>query len=85
MDTSTPSLDLMEFVEQNILPRYNNFDLAHNIRHANMVRTRWHLPKSPEQTSIWFTPLPPIMILALTDHAPCITLQAEKSCLPTAD
>lgn len=31
MDTSTPSLDLMEFVEQNILPRYNNFDLAHNI------------------------------------------------------
>ena len=37
MDTSTPSLGLMEFVEQNILPRYNNFDLAHNIRHANMV------------------------------------------------
>uniref|UniRef100_UPI004027E8E1 HD domain-containing protein n=1 Tax=Prevotella sp. TaxID=59823 RepID=UPI004027E8E1 len=37
MDTSTPSLDLMEFIEQNILPRYNNFDLAHNIRHANMV------------------------------------------------
>ena len=37
MDTSTPSLDLMEFVEQNILPRYNNFDLAHNIRPANMV------------------------------------------------
>ena len=37
MDTSTPSLDLMEFVEQHILPRNNNIDLAHNIRHATMV------------------------------------------------
>lgn len=27
----------MEFVEQNILPRYNAFDKAHNLSHANFV------------------------------------------------
>jgi uncharacterized protein len=31
------SLDLMEFVEVNILPRYNAFDTAHNLSHANRV------------------------------------------------
>ena len=31
------SLDLMEFVELNILPRYNQFDKAHNLSHANTV------------------------------------------------
>ena len=31
------SLDLMEFVEVNILPRYNAFDKAHNLSHANRV------------------------------------------------
>ena len=37
MDTRNVSLDLMEFVEQNILPRYNAFDRAHNLAHANAV------------------------------------------------
>ena len=37
MDTRNVSLDLMEFVEQNILPRYNSFDRAHNLSHANHV------------------------------------------------
>lgn len=37
MDTRNVSLDLMEFVEQNILPRYNAFDRAHNLVHANAV------------------------------------------------
>ena len=37
MDTRIVSLDLMEFVERNILPRYNNFDKAHNLNHANNV------------------------------------------------
>ena len=37
MDTRNVSLDLMEFVEQNILPRYNAFDKAHNLVHANRV------------------------------------------------
>ncbi len=37
MDTRNVSLDLMEFVEQNILPRYNDFDRAHNLSHANHV------------------------------------------------
>ena len=31
------SLDLMEFVERNILKRYNEFDAAHNINHAQRV------------------------------------------------
>ena len=34
------SLDLMEFVEKNILPRYNAFDKAHNITHAVRVIRR---------------------------------------------
>ena len=37
MDTRNVSLDLMEFVEKNILPRYNAFDRAHNLSHANHV------------------------------------------------
>ena len=37
MDTRIVNLDLMEFVEQNILPRYNAFDRAHNLAHANAV------------------------------------------------
>lgn len=31
------SLDLMEFVETQILPRYANFDHAHRLNHANKV------------------------------------------------
>lgn len=37
MDTRNVSLDLMEFVERNILPRYNSFDKGHNLNHANLV------------------------------------------------
>ena len=37
MDTRNVSLDIMEFVEQNILPRYNDFDKAHNLTHVNRV------------------------------------------------
>ena len=35
-----PSLDLVSFIEQNILPRYSEFDLAHNIYHVNGVIRR---------------------------------------------
>lgn len=34
------SLDLMEFVEKEILPRYSSFDRAHNLSHANRVIAR---------------------------------------------
>ena len=34
------SLDLMEFVERNILPRYNSFDKAHNLSHVTVVIRR---------------------------------------------
>lgn len=34
------SLDLMEFVEKYILPRYSAFDRAHNLTHANRVIAR---------------------------------------------
>ena len=37
MDTRNVSLDIMEFVEQNILPKYAAFDKAHNLSHANSV------------------------------------------------
>ena len=34
MDNNNVSLDLMEFVEKNILPRYAAFDKAHNMEHV---------------------------------------------------
>lgn len=37
MDSRHVSLDLMEFIEQNILPKYNAFDKAHNLPHVNRV------------------------------------------------
>ena len=35
--SSTPSLDLVEFVETQILPRYAAFDRAHNMEHVTRV------------------------------------------------
>lgn len=32
-----PSLDIMQFIEQQILPRYAEFDAAHQLSHANSV------------------------------------------------
>ena len=40
MLASNVSLDLMEFVEKNILPRYAAFDKAHNLTHINRVISR---------------------------------------------
>ena len=37
MDSRHVSLDFMEFIEQNILPKYNAFDKAHNLTHVNRV------------------------------------------------
>ena len=37
---NTASLDLVEFVETNILPRYAEFDKAHNLSHVNSVIRR---------------------------------------------
>ena len=37
MMTNNPSLDLVEFIETQILPQYAAFDKAHNISHANKV------------------------------------------------
>lgn len=34
------SLDLMEFIETDILPRYTSFDKAHNLTHATRVISR---------------------------------------------
>ena len=35
--TNTPSLDLVEFVETQILPQYTQFDKAHNLLHVQKV------------------------------------------------
>lgn len=40
MITNTASLDLVEFVEQNILPQYANFDKAHGLGHVTSVIRR---------------------------------------------
>ena len=37
MSNKTVSLDLMEFIESKILPRYSAFDKAHNIEHVTKV------------------------------------------------
>jgi len=40
MNRSTPSLDLMEFIETHILPQYTQFDKAHNMEHVTRVIRR---------------------------------------------
>ena len=40
MQQKTASLDLVEFVEKNILPRYAEFDKAHNLSHVTSVIRR---------------------------------------------
>ena len=37
MTNNTPSLDLVEFIETQILPRYAEFDRAHNLEHVTRV------------------------------------------------
>lgn len=37
MITNTPSLDLVEFIETQILPKYAEFDRAHNMEHVTRV------------------------------------------------
>ena len=37
MMNNNPSLDLVEFVETNILPQYAQFDRAHNLEHVTRV------------------------------------------------
>src|SRR5574344_2517043 len=37
MINNTASLDLVEFVETKILPKYANFDKAHNMEHVTRV------------------------------------------------
>ena len=40
MITNNPSLDLVEFVEKQILPQYAHFDKAHNMEHVTLVIRR---------------------------------------------
>ena len=40
MITNTPSLDLVEFIETHILPKYAEFDRAHNMEHVTRVIRR---------------------------------------------
>lgn len=40
MAAAQVQLDLMEFIEKNILPRYNHFDKAHNLTHTIRVIKR---------------------------------------------
>ena len=40
MITNVPSLDLVEFIETKILPKYSAFDRAHNLEHVTRVIRR---------------------------------------------
>ena len=45
--SSTPSLDLVEFIETQILPRYAAFDRAHNMEHiTRVIRSSLELVKA---------------------------------------
>ena len=45
--SSTPSLDLVEFIETQILPRYAEFDRAHNMEHVTrVIRSSMELVKT---------------------------------------
>lgn len=47
MANNTPSLDLVEFIETQILPRYAEFDRAHNLEHVTrVIRNSLELVKS---------------------------------------
>ena len=44
MTSNTPSLDLVEFIETQILPKYAEFDRAHNMEHVTrVIRSSLHL------------------------------------------
>ena len=46
MINNTASLDLVEFVETQILPRYAEFDKAHNLSHVTrVIRSSMNLAK----------------------------------------
>ena len=40
MITNAPTLDLVEFIETKILPKYTEFDRAHNLEHVTRVIRR---------------------------------------------
>ena len=45
--STTPSLDLVEFIETQILPRYAAFDRAHNLEHVTrVIRSSMELVKT---------------------------------------
>ena len=47
MTSNTPSLDLVEFIETQILPKYAEFDRAHNMEHVTrVIRNSLELVKS---------------------------------------
>jgi uncharacterized protein len=47
MTSNTPSLDLVEFIETQILPKYAAFDRAHNMEHVvRVIRNSLELVKS---------------------------------------
>lgn len=50
------SLDIMQFVETQILPRYTAFSESHGLRHVNRViktHSNWHTSQAPTLT--WCT------------------------------
>lgn len=50
------SLDLMEFVEQQILPRYNAFGHSHGLRHVlRVIKNSLVLAKITGPTATWHT------------------------------
>ena len=65
------NLDIMDFVEKQILPRYVNFDRAHNLSHVTSVMKRSidlaskigadKISDSNEETVDFPEPIPPVI------------------------
>ena len=76
MLANTPSLDLVEFIETQILPQYASFDRAHNMEHVTrVIRRSMELVK----TLIWPTPLQLIMTWGCVGIGQTTIYVVEKS------
>ena len=78
------SLDLMEFVETEILPRYASFDQAHRLPHVtNVIKQSLDLARKIGADINMAYVTAAYHDLGLKGRVPSTTLQAGKYCFPT--
>ena len=84
MIKNTASLDLVEFVEQNILPQYANFDKAHGLSHVMaVIRRSIDLVRSTGADINMVYVVAAYHDLGCRDRVPSIISRAARFLLPT--